>query len=261
MTVNARPTPREEREGPPARRFVRCQDCPLRAQQMFRPFSDGELEFVSGLKSDQLTFDPRQPILHAGGNGEQAYTLLEGWAFRHRTLPDGRRQILDFLLPGDLMGLQTPLLGELSHGVQALTAVVVCAHAGAPFATMGAIQPALSAALMQTLVLEEARADRRQVLLGRQRPVERLAYLMLELHDRLAQRGQAAGGACDFPLTYEHLADALGLSRAQLARSLAEVRARGWADVRGGRLRLLAPDAMAAFAAYEPPSRVLRALL
>ena len=54
---------------------------------------------------------------------------LAGWAFRYKTLEDGRRQILNFLLPGDLLGLQGELLATLPHGVEALTEVNLCAFA------------------------------------------------------------------------------------------------------------------------------------
>jgi CRP/FNR family transcriptional regulator len=241
--------------------FLPCPDCPIRKKPLFRPFSGEELAFVTAAKVGQHDYAAREPIV-APGTAEVTYTLLSGWAFRAKLLPGGQRQILDFLLPGDLMGLQSPLTGRVRHAITALTNVTVCELSPSAVRAVFNRHAELSAALVQMLLLDNDRADRRLLLLGRQRPTQRLAYLMLDLHERLALREFAANGRCEFPLTYEHMADALGLSRAQLARSLAELRERGWANTQNGTLALSAPDAMAAFCAYEPaPAQPKRALL
>jgi CRP-like cAMP-binding protein len=242
--------------------WVRCADCPVRSKPLFRPFTAAELEFVSKAKQGQFDIAPRQPILDAHTNGDQMFSLLAGWAFRYKALPNGDRQILDFLLPGDLIGLQAPLMGRLRHGVVALTDVTVCDIARGPVRTLVETQPRLAAALMQTLLIDEERADRRLLMLGRQRPTQRLAYLLLELYERLAQREAVRGACCSLPLTYLHLADALGLSRAQLARSLAEVKERGWARLQAGELELLNREDMSRYATYDGASeRETRALI
>ncbi len=242
--------------------YVLCCDCPIRTLPLFRQFSDGELQYVTGAKSGERRVAARENIVHAGGNGELMYTLFEGWAFRYKTISPATRQIFDFLLPGDFIGLQSPLTGRVRHSVSALTDVTVCQIQAQPVRGLFEFQPALGAALVQTLLLDEDRADRRLLLLGRQRPTQRLAYLMLDLADRLRLRRLGTEDCCPFPLTYDQMADALGLSRAQLGRSLAEVRDRRWAEIANGELTILAADEMRAFAAYESArSDELRAVI
>ncbi len=65
-------------------------------------------------------------IIRAGDDSPELYTLYSGWAFRFKTLPDGRRQILNFLLPGDLLGLQAGMFDAALHGIEALTEVQLC---------------------------------------------------------------------------------------------------------------------------------------
>ena len=243
--------------------FIACSDCALRRKALFRPFSDEELAFVSRLKSDHRTHPAREHIVTAGDPAGPVYTLYEGWAFRYKSLANGGRQILDFLLPGDLIGLQGSLNGRMRHSVCTVTPVSLCVLAGQPFGTLFVEQPALAAALTGKILLDEERADERLLLLGRQRPTQRLAYLMLETRDRLRARAMGDEQACDFPLTYDQMADSLGLSRSQLARSLSELRERGWATLTAGQLLIGDVERMAAFCAYTgaPDGAQRRALI
>jgi CRP-like cAMP-binding protein len=121
--------------------------------------------------------------------------------------------------------------------------------------------PHLSEALVATLLMEENRADRRLTQLGRQRPTQRLGYLLLELHERLVRRGMVSGDMFALPLTYAHLADLAGVSRSQVAASLAELRQRGWADLGRNKLTLLDRQEMARGCLYtclhDPAGRAL----
>src|SRR6266404_2104326 len=88
---NAEPTPRK----------VPCESCPLRGKAVFRPFSEPELEFVKQFKVGELSVEAGATVLGEGTNSPHLYTVLSGWAFRYKTLPDGRRQIVNYALPGD----------------------------------------------------------------------------------------------------------------------------------------------------------------
>ena len=83
-----------------------CETCPIRKLAIFRQFSDEELAFVSRFKAGELHIDGGTTILREQTSSTHLYTVLAGWAFRYKTLPDGRRQILNFALPGDFLGLQ-----------------------------------------------------------------------------------------------------------------------------------------------------------
>ncbi len=104
-----------------------CQDCPLRPLPAFKPVTQGELAAIAAAKAGQRRCSEGATILGEGQVTQRVYVLLAGWAFRFKTLEDGRRQILNFLLPGDLLGLQGELLARLPHGVEALTPVNLCA--------------------------------------------------------------------------------------------------------------------------------------
>jgi CRP-like cAMP-binding protein len=242
--------------------YVDCSECRLRRRAMFRQMSDDELAFVAQLKSDQIDMPAHAQIVEAGGNGHRLYTLLSGWAFSYKQLPHARRQILDFLLPGDLIGLQSPTTGRVDHSVCAITSVTLCVLDGQPFETVFAKYPALAASLLTTSVNDQMSADIHRLLLGREHPTQRLAYLLLELRHRLAERGLLDGDVCGFPLTYAMLSDATGMSRSQLAHSLAELREFDWAITQPGQLRFGDVAAMARGCGYsERAMAIPRAML
>jgi CRP-like cAMP-binding protein len=103
-----------------------CVKCPLRKVEVFRKFTDEELAFVSFFKSGELVLDAGNTIFSEGTNSPYLYTVLSGWAFKYKTLEDGRRQVLNFALPGDFIGLQASIFEAITHSVEALTDVVLC---------------------------------------------------------------------------------------------------------------------------------------
>jgi CRP-like cAMP-binding protein len=233
----------------------------LRQQPVAQPLSDAELAFVAALKSAQLQVGAHEPVALSDGNGDCLYTLLSGWAYRYKRLPSGKRQVLDFLLPGDLIGLHSRMTAGALHEVRAITPVSLCLLDVRMFDRMVGEQPALLSAVIEMLLAERERADTHQLLLGRLRPTEGLACLLLELRWRLRRRGLIDDERCEFPLTYELLADASGMSRSQLAQSLVELRERGWATIQHGWLQFHAPTRMAEACGYVEPRADARQMI
>lgn len=83
-----------------------CAQCPLRALPAFSPVSAKELAYIQSFRHGSAAFAAGQDVLAEHATSEWLYTVFSGWAFRFKTLSDGRRQILNFLLPGDFIGLQ-----------------------------------------------------------------------------------------------------------------------------------------------------------
>src|ERR1700749_3764991 len=98
-----------------AGRQVPCERCPLRSMPALRDFTAAELDFIATFKSGELNVEPGTTILQQGANSAHVFTLLSGWGFRYKMLEAGRRQILNFVLPGDFIGLQAGVLNEMQH--------------------------------------------------------------------------------------------------------------------------------------------------
>jgi CRP/FNR family transcriptional regulator, anaerobic regulatory protein len=203
---------------------VPCLDCRLRHRSCFRPFSASELDAISAMKTAHLALPAKHDLVQAGEVGGALYTLYEGWAFRYKTLAVGGRQILDLVLPGEIVGLSSALLGAARHSVQTLTPASVCVLTGVPLPELLRNNLDLAFDLLRWRVEEEHRADIRLTLLGRCKPLQRVGYLMLELFDRLQRLELVDGAICPFPLQRQHLADATGLSMIHLNRTLTRLR-------------------------------------
>jgi len=181
--------------------------------------------------------------------------LVSGWACRFRMLPDGRRQIFDFILPGDMYGLcLRPQAIALTTAITLTQAQIADASA-----LWVAIKerpdefPGLSDACHNTASLEEAYLLNQLVRVGRQTAYERTAHLILEIHDRLNAVGLADGPTIPMPLTQETIADALGLSVVHLNRTLQLLRRDHLIESRAGFVKLLQPEQLADVADFHPP--------
>lgn len=157
----------------------------------------------------------------------QMFTLYDGWAFRFVLLPDGRRQILSFLLPGDLIGIQAIYGDPLRFSVQALTDVTLCAFNAKEIAEAMQKSPAQMKHLVARSIREAADADNRVIGLGRRTATERVAGLILKLTNALKRRKSVPGENFAFPLRQEHIADALGLTAVHVSRTISILRDEG----------------------------------
>src|SRR5258706_10769823 len=190
---------------------VSCFECALRASGAFKPVNDVELAFINEMKRDHLVCPPGSEIIPAGEDQAELYTLYAGWAFRCKTLPDGRRQILNFILPGDLIGLQGAMFEAALYSVEALTEVQLCVLPRRKVWSLFENMPELSFDVTWLGAREESIVDENLTSTGQRNAAERIAALIIQLYKRLNALGMVVNGAMPFPLTQQHIADKLGL--------------------------------------------------
>lgn len=196
----------------PASDQIPCSKCLLLKNKAFRDFEKKELEFIQNFKSGELVVDAGTTILLEGNNSAHLYTILSGWIFRYKMLEDGRRQILNFGLPGDFVGLQSSIFNEMDHSVEALTEVVLCIFPRDKIWTLYNKFPDLAFDITWLAAREERTLDENLLSVGRRNALERISYLLLSLYCRLEQLEMTDKSKAEFPIRQQHLADALGLS-------------------------------------------------
>ncbi len=166
----------------------------------------------------------------------EVYTLFDGWVFRFKLLPDGRRQILSFLLPGDFLVPQALRRQPLRFSVQALTDVTLCVFDAGEVTRVVLERPLLLRQLEGLCVRDSLSADDRLTDIGRRSAQERIARLILEFEFRLGIRNLVNGNSFPFPLRQEHIGDALGLTKVHVSRTLGSLRRQGLIALTGNYL-------------------------
>ena len=186
----------------------------------FRGFSKEELDFVTRFKIGELAVDPGTTLLAEGSQSAHVYTVLSGWGFRYKLLENGRRQVLNFLLPGDFVGLQASLLSEMYHSAEALTGMMLCVFERDRLWELYQGQPSLAFDLTWIAARDERMLDEHLLSVGQRTGEQRAAYLLLFLFERARSRGLTRGEKVAFPFSQPLIADALGLSLVDTNRIL-----------------------------------------
>lgn len=227
-----------------------CQACPLRRLPLFLPHTQEELEAIESLKRVERLGKAGDELIREGSARPGLFTLREGWAFRFKTLSDGRRQILNFLLPGDFIGLQQRMSEGAAHGVTLLTDARLCVFESDAVWELHRRQPSMGYNVTWLSAHEESLVDDNLLSVGRRTAEERVATALILLYKRAAAMAPPAGrgtstlAAIAFPITQNHLSDALGLSLAHVNKTVRKLERRGLLAWHAGRLQLLDPQAL-----------------
>ena len=228
---------------------IRCSECPLRAVGIFEPIADEHRALVESLRLPQTHKTAGSTLIGEGQKDAPLFTLFSGWAYRFKTLKDGRRQILNFLLPGDFIGLQERVVDASMHGVEALTDVWLCPFRRDSLWQLHRGAPELGYAITWLAAHEETVVDDNLLSVGRRSAAERIATLLLVLYKRAAALlDPKPADGIPFPLSQQMIADAMGLSLAHTHRTLRQLERAGLHQVRDGRLQILNPAALARLA-------------
>ncbi|MBV8824886.1 MAG: Crp/Fnr family transcriptional regulator [Bradyrhizobiaceae bacterium] len=235
-----------------ASRSVPCEECPFRSfHNVFRDFTRDELDFVSRFKAGELRVERGTTFLAQESTSEHLFTVLGGWAFRYKMLPDGRRQILNYALPGDFVGLQASVLNQMEHSVEALSDMVLCIFPRAKLWELHRGHPTLAFDLTWLAAREEQIIDENLLSVGRRSALERIAYLLLHLFTRAKQLGLGKGDTFQFPLTQQHVADTLGMSLVHANKTFQRLRRANVVRWDKNRVEILDGAALAQIAQYD----------
>ena len=203
--------------------------------ELYGRLSDDDRAAVDALPMTVRRFDAGEDIASEGDAPTQCRLLLSGLAFRHKTLSDGRRQIMTFHVPGEVCDVAGLLL-SMDHGVCALTRAEVGFIGHSTMDTLLEKHPRVMRALWRCEMVEAAIAREWMVGMGRRTAYTRIAHLFCEMYARLKAMGLANDNRCRFPVSQTHLSDALGLSVVHTNRVLQQLRADGLLTFKSGEL-------------------------
>ena len=191
-------------------------------------------------------------LISEGDKPTQVFMLLEGWAFRYKVTADGRRQIIGFLIPGDLCDVHVFVLAAMDHCIGLLSAAKVATIEPARMLEIMEQRPKVARALWWAALVDAAVLREWLVALGQRDAYERVAHLLCELRLRLHTVGLVHHESFNFPLTQVDLGQTMGLTSVSVNRSLQRLRSEGLITLSRRVMTIHEPQRLADACGFDP---------
>jgi CRP/FNR family transcriptional regulator len=193
----------------------RCLHCRARSLSLCAALDSAELHDLEKL-SQETRFASKETLFSEDENARRVYSLTQGVARLYRLLPDGRRHIVGFALPGDFLG--TTLSDRYSFSVDAITPIVACRFSREGFSKFVEAKPNMLRRMNEFEVRELHLARNQMLLLGSRSAEQKVALFLIGWRDRLAQLGEVPK-TLPLPMKRRDIADFLGLTIETVSRT------------------------------------------
>ena len=231
---------------------VPCARCPLTSCPGLRPHDLDEIPVIQAFKTGEIRADRGETVIEQEVTQGGLYTVLEGVLMRYRSMEDGRRQIVNFMFPGDLVGLQGAFGEPASHSVEALLPSRLCTFDSVRFYDLVVARPTLGYDITWLAAKEETALEEHLVALGRRSAKERVAYLALWLIERARATCLADDhNRLEVTITQTQISDMLGLSLVHTNRTIKALEREGRVLWRQGAIEIPDLDEVATFHSEE----------
>ena len=214
-----------------------CADCTVRPLAICAALDQDELRVLEQL-GHRLQYRPNEPVFTQEEIATSCYNVLEGVMRLYKLLPDGRRQIVGFALPGDFLGLSST--DRYAISADAVGPVVACRFVKRLFSRFAEDRPGLLRRINEFAARELSGAQEQMVLLGRRSAEEKVAIFLIKWRDRLARIGPLAA-MTPLPISRQDIADYLGLTIETVSRTLNKLERDGVIEIVPGGIRLADP--------------------
>ncbi|ACB81989.1 transcriptional regulator, Crp/Fnr family [Methylorubrum populi BJ001] len=223
----------------------------LRKLQGFGRLEEADTAALALVEAGTRLVPAGTDLIREGDRPEGMIAVTEGFACRYKLRENGARQIMAYLVPGDVCDLDNGALNRMDHTVGTLS---TCRVARIMPETARELRqhPALARGLRKAALIDEATLREWLMNIGRRSAVERLAHLFCELLVRLRAVGLTSGNSYELPITQLDLADTTGMTSVHVNRSLGELKREGLIERKSKRLTLCDPARLAEVAEFRP---------
>ena len=223
----------------------------LKLEHFVRLSADDRATLSALSRSNVREVRARRDIVREGEDPGAINLILDGWAIRHKMLEDGRRQIMAFLIPGDICDFNVFILKEMDHSIGALTPVTVAQIPREYFEEAETKHPRLAMAFHWDQLVQVAIQREWTVNLGQRSAIERISHLICELFTRLKAVGLCLNGTCHLPITQTDMSEATGITPVHVNRTLQELRSQGLIEWKGREVHVPDMDALKRLAMFH----------
>jgi CRP-like cAMP-binding protein len=193
-----------------------------------------------------------QDLIQEGQVPTNVHLVVEGFACRYKILPDGARQIVALMVPGDFCDLHVAILNHMDHAIGTITPCRIARLNHTAVLELTTRSSTIAIALWWATLVDEAVLREWLVGMGRRSADKQLAHLFCELQMRLQVVGMATTNSYDLPLSQADLSDILGLTPVHVNRMLQQLRAEGLITLSGRRMTIHDVPTLQAFAEFDP---------
>ena len=204
----------------------------------FTDLTPADREWLTRISSRPATVAANTTLISEGEVPDEVFLILEGFGYRYKTTPEGKRQIFAYLVPGDFCDLHVALLKEMDHSIGTLSACRVVKIPTRTVVDLTDNHPTLARAFWWCSLVDEAVLREWLVNVGQRHADQRIAHLFCELHVRLNAVDLTLDGTFELPITQTELADTVGISIVHVNRSLKRLREAGLVTFRGGNVQI-----------------------
>lgn len=203
------------------------------------------LESLHDIRSSEIVVPPGMEFVAEGQECAHVYLVRKGLGLRAKLLHDGRRQVLNVLFPGDIVGLQAMALGCVHHNAEARSSMTlsVIEHQRIRALWVDEIDTVLS--LFKAMAEDEVQLMRAMLWNGQLTAEEAVAAVLLSIFSRGRMLGMVTNGHMSFPFRQVDIADMLGLSLVHTNKMIARLRRAGYIELSDGRLSVAEPISLA----------------
>lgn len=206
----------------------------------FVPLTEPEREALKDLSRNARAFRRGSDLISEGDKPNSVFLLLEGWAYRYKHLDNGSRQIMAYLIPGDLCDIRIFLFEEMDHSIGLLSDAQVVKIPAVEILELMDRFPRIERAMMWATLVDEATLREWLLNVGQRDALQRLAHLFCELCVRLSVVKLVDDNeSFAMPLTQAELADTTGMTTVHVNRSLQRLRKDGLIVLKDGNLTIL----------------------
>ena len=224
----------------------------LKKLEWFTDFEDADAKLLEQLCRNVRSFGAGEDLIGEGDDPGKLFVLLDGWAYRYKLLPDGGRQIMAYLLPGDLCDVYAFILKQTDHSVGILSDAKVAIFDKDQLLGVMWESHRISAALWWSTLVDEAVLRQWIVNVGQRQAYERVAHLFCELWLRLKMIGRTNGNEFYLPVTQAQLGDTIGLTPVHVNRTLQRMRTEKLIELESRRLKICDVEQLQEIASFDP---------
>lgn len=217
----------------------------------FASLTERETAALAVATAGAKPYGAKYDLIREGDRPGPVFVVLQGWACRYKILPNGSRQVLAYLMPGDACDLHVGLLEEMDHNIQTITAAEVVTIERLEMDAIMDDYPRIARAMYLGQLIDEGTMRAWITSMGRRASIERVAHLMCELYLRARYVGLTLETRFALPLSQSLLADSLGMTPVHLNRVMKELRAHGAMTLQRGSLIIEDPSKLIRIAGFD----------